>query len=255
MREWNSLASISPCGGASRFAVENLGFQPDPMQAQVLDSASRRGIVCCHRQWGKSTTIALKAVHTAWCQPSSLVLIVAPSLRQSAETARKAESFVRKLGLRPRGDGDNQVSILLPNQSRIVGLPESEHTIVGFSNVALLVIDEAARVPDTTYHALRPMLLNSDGALWLLSTPLGKRGFFHDTWSTESGPAWTRVHVPVSANPRVRPGWIEEERQALPKSRFAQDYECEFLQADNAIFRDEDIQALFQGDLQPLRFF
>ena len=33
MREWNSLASISPCDGASRFAVENLGFQPDPMQA------------------------------------------------------------------------------------------------------------------------------------------------------------------------------------------------------------------------------
>jgi hypothetical protein len=263
---WDKLAFLVPCGAASKFAAERLGFQPDPMQEQVLNSDSRRGIVCCHRQWGKSTTIAIKAVHTAWCQPGSLVLVVAPSLRQSAETVRKAEQFVRKLGARPRGDGDNQVSILLPNQSRIVGLPESEHTIVGFSNVALLVIDEAARVPDTTYHALRPMLLNSDGALWMLSTPLGQRGFFHQTWlasrslgegwlaSRSLGEGWLAIHVPASANPRIRPGWIDEERATLPKARFAQDYECEFLQPDNAVFREEDVQALFRSDLEPLTF-
>lgn len=200
---------------------------------------------------GKSTTIAVKAVHRACCRAGSLTLIVAPSLRQSAETVRKAETFARKLGFRPRGDGDNQVSILFPNGSRIIGLPESEHTIVGFSAVSLLVIDEAARVPDTTYHALRPMLIQSSGDLWLLSTPLGKRGFFYETWKAQD-PDWTRVHVPITANPRIPPDRVEEERRNLPQSRFNQDYLCEFLQRDDAVFREDDIQAIFRSDIEPM---
>ena len=43
----------------------------------------------------------------------------------------------------------------------------------------MLLIDEAARVPDAMYKALRPMLAVGDGDLWLMSTPYGKRGFFY----------------------------------------------------------------------------
>ena len=48
----------------------------------------------------------------------------------------------------------------------------------GFSAVSLLMIDEAARVDDAVYKALRPMLAVGNGDLWLMSTPLGRRGFF-----------------------------------------------------------------------------
>ena len=88
-RTSDRLSVVSPCGSASRLATERLGFHPGAQQQRVLDSSSRRGIVCCHRQWGKSTTIAIKAVYAAWCQPASLVLVVAPSLRQSAESIRR----------------------------------------------------------------------------------------------------------------------------------------------------------------------
>ena len=232
------------------FATTQLGFIPDLHQAQIL-LRNPRGIVCCHRQFGKSTTIAVKAVHLAYCRPGSLTIVVAPTLRQSAETVRKAEAFVQRLGIRPRGDGDNPVSILFPNGSRIVGLPGTEHTIVGFSNVSLLVVDEAARVPDPVYQALRPTLLNSQGHLWLLSTPLGKRGFFYETWRA-APESWTRIHISVTANPRVSADFIAEERATLPHSRFAQDYLCEFLQPENAIFRQEDIDRIFRDDIEPL---
>ncbi len=62
--------------------------------------------------------------------------------------------------------------------SRIVGLPGNEETIRGFSAVSLLLVDEASRVPDDLYLALRPMLAVSGGAMWLMSTPCGKQGFF-----------------------------------------------------------------------------
>ncbi len=86
--------------------------------------------------------------------------------------------------MKRRGDGDNAISLVLPNGTRIVGLPGTEGTVRGFSAVSLLLIDEAARVQDAMYKALRPMLAVGDGDLWLMSTPYGKRGFFYEAGST-----------------------------------------------------------------------
>jgi hypothetical protein len=75
----------------------------------------------------------------------------------------------------------------LTNGSRIVSLPAGEETIRGFSAVSLLVIDEAARVSDDLYFAVRPMLATSGGSLVALSTPLGQRGFFFEAWESAAG--------------------------------------------------------------------
>ncbi len=167
---------------AVEFARTRLGFEPDERQMEVLRSEAKRGILNCTRQWGKSTVAAAKAVHRAYTRAESLVLVASPAERQSGELMRKAAEMVRKLGIRPRGDGDNEISLLFPNGSRIVGLPGTEATVRGFSAVSLLLIDEAARVEDAMYKALRPMLAVGDGDLWLMSTPCGKRGFFYEAW-------------------------------------------------------------------------
>ena len=60
----------------------------------------------------------------------------------------------------------------------MVGLPANEATVRGFSAVSLMVVDEAARVPDDLYEAVKPMLATTDGALWLMSTPFGRRRIF-----------------------------------------------------------------------------
>ena len=158
---------------AVAFARERLQFTPDAQQELVL-RGGRRGIVNCTRQWGKSTVTAAKAVHRACSAAGSLTLVVSPSARQSGEFLRKAKEFVRRLGMRVEGDGDNEMSIALPNGSRIVGLPGNETTVRGFSAVSLLLIDEAARVSDEMYRAMRPMLVVHDGDLWLMSTPNGQ---------------------------------------------------------------------------------
>ena len=91
------------------------------------------------------------AIWKAYHFPASVTLVAAPTARQSAEFVRKAAGFLRKLDIRPRGDGDNKTSLLLPNGSRIVGIPGKESTIRCFSNASLLLIDEASRVPDDLY--------------------------------------------------------------------------------------------------------
>ncbi len=123
--------SFLACLDPVEFAQHHLGITPDAMQRRVLDPAPRRGILNCCRQWGKSTLTAVKAVHNALYAPGSLTLVVSPTERQSGEFVRKASHFVSKLGIRPRGDGDNATSLLFPNGSRIVGLPGTEATIRG----------------------------------------------------------------------------------------------------------------------------
>ena len=141
---------------AVEWGRKQLGFEPDREQALVLGSASKRGLLNCTRQWGKSTIAAAKAVYQASTEPESLTLVVSPSARQSGEFVRKAEGFARRLGMRVKGDGDNAISLEFPNQSRIVGLPGNEVTARGFSAVSLLLVDEASRVSDDLYKAIRP---------------------------------------------------------------------------------------------------
>src|SRR5258708_20072589 len=181
----------------SAWALDRLGFKAESQQSRVLDWTAKRGILNCKGQWGKARVAAAKGVDRAWHETESLVLVASPSSRQSGEFMRKAAAFVRQLGCRARGDGDNDLSLLLPNGSRIVGLPGTEETVRGFSAVSLLVIDEASRVDDAMYNALRPMLAVKNGDLWLMSTPYGKRGFFWKAW-TNGGKLWERMSVPAT---------------------------------------------------------
>jgi hypothetical protein len=233
------------------FAKERLAFLPDDRQAAVLDGAIARGLLNCTRQWGKSTVTAVKAVHRAYTERGSLIVVLSPSSRQSAEFVRKAAGFVRKLGIKPRGDGDNEMSLLFPNGSRIVGLPGVEATVRGFSAVGLLLIDEASRVPDELYKAVRPMLATGGGDLWLMSTPNGKRGFFYDAWA-RGGKKWARVQVPATQCPRISPKFLEDERRAMGDRWFRQEYMCEFGEAENGVFREESIERLKDGAVAPL---
>jgi hypothetical protein len=195
---------------------------------------------------------AAKAIHQAQQTPGSLTLVVSPSARQSGEFVRKAEEFTRRLGVRVKGDGENEASIALPNGSRIVGLPGSEATIRGFSAVSLLLVDEAARVSDELYRAIRPMLAVSEGTLWLMSTPFGKRGFFHKAW-VEGRDDWERYRVPATECPRIRREFLEEERAAMGERWFRQEYLCEFEDSVSTVFDTDLVRQAITDEVEPLR--
>ena len=164
------------------FAYE-LGFICDDWQASVLRSSSKRLLLNCSRQSGKSSTAAILALHETLYHAKRLVLLISPSLRQSNELFRKVTDFSNKLSTKRKLIEDNRLSCTFENKSRIVSLPSSEATIRGFSGANLIIEDEASRVDDELYRAIRPMLAVSNGRLILMSTPFGKRGHFYKEWS------------------------------------------------------------------------
>lgn len=236
---------------AAAWARAELNFDPDPIQEDVLSGGYRRLILNCTRQWGKSTVTAAKALHHALFNEGSLTVVVSPSARQSAEFVRKASGFLRRLKIKPRGDGDNDISLMLPNESRIVGLPGTEGTVRGFSAVSLLIVDEASRVGDAQYHGVAPMLAVSDGDVWLISTPCGKRGFFHDLWA-KGGPDWRRVSVAATDCPRIPAAFLEEQRATMGDLWFRQEFLCEFVDVENSLFDREVLLRAVREDVKPL---
>lgn len=157
------------------------GLTPDPWQVRVATTSGDQ-LLLCHRQSGKSTIVATIALDDAVNIPGALVLVVSRSLRQSGELFRKVKQFYNLTRPLPLVK-DTELGLELANGSRILSLPASEETIVGFSAVTRIILDEAARIPDGTYHAMRPMLAMSQGSILALSSPFGRRGFFYEAWT------------------------------------------------------------------------
>jgi hypothetical protein len=216
--------------------MRNLGLEPDPWQMEVLEATDKGLLLNCCRQSGKSTVVALRALVEAMWLDHSLILIVSRSLRQSSELFRKVTGFYFQLGQLMRVRLTNS-ELLLKNGSRIVCLPCNESTIRGFSSVSMVILDEAARVPDDIYKAVRPMLAVSNGRIFALSTPRGKRGFFYDAWS-KGGDDWKRIEVPAHKMPRITAEFLEGERRALSDNDFRQEYECSFETVQGLVYPD-----------------
>jgi hypothetical protein len=225
---------------------------------------------------GKTLVAAALALRTALLEAPALVLVLTPSERQSSEFVRRikdlhealrqpmrvagrVQSYYEKqlveagedaVYLRlPAKTRDSSLQLHLDNGSRIIGLPTSEGKVRVYSSVALLVIDEASRVGDGLYRAMRPMLAVSRGRLLALSTPFGKQGWFYEAWQ---GPAdWERVRITAEQCPRISARFLAEERQALGERWFRQEYLCSFEQPIGAVFSYADIQACLSDEVKP----
>ena len=119
--------------------------------------------------------------------------------------------------------------------------------------MSLMLVDEAARVDDQIYLAARPMLAVSNGTLWLMSTPFGKRGFFYETW-TEGRAEWERVRVRADDCPRIGRAFLEEERRTMGERWYRQEYQCEFVDPVSGIFDRELVERAITREVKPLEF-
>jgi hypothetical protein len=237
------------CIDSSRI-MELAGMPPDPWQEKLLRSSASQVLLLCSRQAGKSTVAAALALQTALARPGSPVLLLSPSLRQSSELFRKVLELYTALGRPMPVVAESALRLELANRSRIVALPGQEQSVRCFSGVGCLIIDEAARVQDSLYYAVRPMLAVSGGRLVALSTPFGRRGFFFDEWRGSS--TWERVKITAEECHRIPRSFLDDERKALGDRWFKQEYMCDFAETVDSVFSYSDIQAAFTDDVQPL---
>jgi hypothetical protein len=238
-------------GHAGRNLRRRRFFGPDPWQERLLRSEAKRVLMNCARQSGKSTTAGVGlALHKALYTPESLTLVLGPAERQAKELFAKISRAYLGLGGAVNAESVRRLGLQLENGSRIEALPGTEKTVRSFSEVDLLIIDEAARMDDALYYAVRPMLAVSGGSLVLLSTPWGKRGVFYEEWVGDG--EWDRYEIPATQCPRITPEFLEEERRRLPRRIYLQEYFCAFVETEDQVFSYEDVEAAMTAEVTPL---
>jgi hypothetical protein len=225
-----------------------LGFRLDEYQARIVVSLSKRLMVCCSRQWGKTTTVAAKAATEALAFPG-LILVIAPVERQARECFRKIRDFLKSALPGVKWPEDNKTSLELPNGARIVALPAKGENIRGYTNPRLIIIDEAAFTQDDDYKSIRPML--SHGArLICMSTPFGKRGWFYEAWVRQND--WERIYVTANECTHITREFLDEEKVALGEWWFSQEYGCQFLDSVASYFDMDAVRRNLDDGIEPL---
>lgn len=229
--------------------MERCGLTPDDWQAEALRSPDDRELLNCSRQSGKSTTVGGIATHTALFEEGSLTLLVSKAQKQSIELFRKCMDVYRALDRPIPARHLTMQALELENGSRIIALPGRDpDSVRGFSNVRLLVFEEAAVTSDELYGTTRPMLAVSHGRLILLSTPHGKRGFFYDAYLHRD--AWHYYQISADQCPRITKAFLEEERRTYGDAYVRQEYFSEFLDVTGSAFSEEEIAAAFRKPVE-----
>lgn len=228
------------------------GFAPYGYQVEALRSPSKQIILNWSRQAGKSTVTSFLPVHLAQYKAKSLTLLLGPGERQAELLLDKVYEALDVIGRDAiKTEVENVLELILENGSKIVALPGKDGTIRGYSGVDLIVIDEASRVPDSLYYAVRPMLAASNGSIILLSTPFGKRGFFHAEWIADD-PAWHRMEVTAEQVPHISEAFLASERKSLPDMWFRQEYMGEFIETSDQIFSYDVVHGALSDDVLPI---
>jgi len=234
------------------FMADVLGVTPYDWQEAMLDGPQRFALVNAARQSGKSQCANTVVAHQMGFHDESLAVVVTHGLTFSAEFVRRVRHLLRDADLFPgTWPVDNVHSIELPNGGRLLALPATER-VRGFSRPDIIILDEAAQIPDPVYDAITPTQAANyaTARLWGISTPFGRRGWWHREW-TEGGADWWRLTKPAAEVPHIHADILRKARRRS-ELKYRSEYCCEFVGTEHQAFPPELLDRMFgrAGDVE-----
>ncbi len=211
----------------------------DPWQEELIESKGDR-VVISGRQCGKSTATSILAARTALDIPNSFILIGAYVIDQAQLIFRKIKEYIFTKA-KNKIVGNVTLNFLeLKNGSKILCRPvgDTGDGMRGYS-ATMLILDEAAFIPNRAWEAIEPVISVTKGRTILLSTPQGKRGFFY---KASINPNYTARTVSARDCPRHTKKYLDQKQAELSPVAFATEYLGEFLDDYNRKFTEDWIK-------------
>lgn len=105
----------------------------------------------------------------------------------------------------------------------------------------LVIVDEAARIAETTYtDAILPTLADRAGRIVLISTPKARNWFYNEWVKAKADGTYAAAwQAPTSANPNLniqRAAALAKKR--MPDRTYRQEWLAEFIEGQGAVFRN-----------------
>lgn len=217
-----------------KFAEKTLGIELDDWQKEYIEHEGNT-VVRAGRQSGKSFAESLRVALFALLNNKTSTLIIASVDRQSIELLEKVKSQIIGLAKNQIKGRPTFHKIELKNGSVIRAEPAGQtgYGLRGFT-IDKLVADEAHYIPEAVFVAVQPMLATTGGTIDLLSTPRGNVGFFYDCCQDKE--TFYEIHIISADCPRITKEFLAQQKKALTKLQYAQEYEAIFLDALQQFF-------------------
>lgn len=208
----------------------------DPWQKEVLEQKKHTCIVS-GRQCGKSTVISILAAQTALKIPNSYILIGAYVIDQTELLFWKIKDYIETKHAKQVVGRMTLHFLQLKNGSKIIckAIGDTGAGMRG-PTATMVIIDEAAFVPDRAWIAIEPVISVAKGRIILLSTPQGKKGFFYEA---SINPDFYVKTISARNCPRHTKKFLDQKEAELSPIAFATEYLGEFLDDYNRKFTDD----------------
>ena len=216
-----------------------------PDQQRIVEELARRQVVtlAMGRRWGK--TILGGVLSLASAAAGARVAWVVPSYKNGRPLWRWAEGLTRPLVASGEAViNKSERTIEFPRVGGFVGIYSTDDNgdALRGESFHLVIIDEAAKVPEMAWtDAIQPTLADHGGRALLISTPRGRNWFWRE-WlhgqdtSQEVSRSFT---APTSANPHPR---IQQAarlaRERVSERTYRQEWLAEFVDDAGGVFRN-----------------
>lgn len=217
---------------------------------------NNKTVVLSARQTGKSTVSSMYLLWFALFNPNKTILIAANKNKNAMEMIGRiqyAYEYV-PMWMKPgvKDDGWNKHELKFDNDSRIVSEATSENSGRGMS-ISLLYLDEFAfvkpSIQEEFWTSILPTLSTGGGCI-MTSTPNGATDKFSTIWrastmdSNTDGVQFEPIHVKWDEPPGRDAAFKAEQLSLLGETKWAQEYECEFISSDPLLIDSMILQIL-----------
>ena len=217
------------------------GFNPHLGQQKVIDefvkTETKFGIVVSSRQWGKSLLAVNSLLYWILNNPKSKSGWISPIYKQCRKVFDELVEATKDIVV---SANKAELTIEYINGSSIQFLSaERPDSIRGFS-FHYLVVDESAFLKQDAFdQAILPTLSALGKKCLLISTPKGKNWFYN--WylkGLDNRDDVISFKGYATDNPFVDQQFIIEAKQSMPPSVFKQEFEAEFTDDGNDVFKN-----------------
>lgn len=216
-----------------------------PTQKLVAVSNSPYRVVCCGRQWGKTTLAVLEMIAYAFAEDDREVAYFATTFDQARNIAWE---MLKKMSKAAWAKPPNESRLELMLKTSKGGV--SRITLRGWENVEtargqqfdFLVLDEVAQMRNFTYNweaVLGPTLVFRRGKALFISTPYGYNHFFdlymRGQRKEQDFESWKFTSYD---NPHLPPVELQKKRESVTENYFQQEYLAEFKTFVGAVYKE-----------------
>jgi PBSX family phage terminase large subunit len=193
------------------------------------------------RRTGKSYGAAILAF-AKLLEPNQQVMVVAPNFSLSSIIWDYVTDLIKKMEIETDQYNQKDKVVKLVNGSvfRLLSANNRDSLVGRAAN--LLIIDEAAIIPDDEYFIrdLRPALstFKDSRCLWI-STPRGKGNYLYEYYlrgQDEEYNNWGSAVHSWRSNPMLSESDVEEAKKAMTRAMYLQEYECEWTSTEAQIY-------------------